>query len=92
MIAAARADELPRDVLATLYRAELGNQFNAAEMPRLVAAHELVERYFGSSSAAERTEIAAKIDAVGLDRSIVGRLARLRMGWGGAAAGGVLHP
>ncbi len=81
MIAAAPAEELPRDVLATLYRAELGNRFNAAEMPRLVAAHELLERYFASSSAAERTEIAAKIDAVGLDRSIVGRLARLRMGW-----------
>ena len=81
MIAAAPAEELPRDVLATLYRGELGNQFNAAEMPRLVAAHELLERYFASSSAGERSEIAGKIDAVGLDRSIVGRLARLRMGW-----------
>jgi hypothetical protein len=87
MTAAAPADVLPRDVLEKLYRIELGNQFSAASLPKLVSAHELLERYFAAPSSAERTEIAGRIDAVGLDRSIVGRLARLRIDWPALAPG-----
>ncbi|HEX4054427.1 MAG TPA: hypothetical protein VHX86_09190 [Tepidisphaeraceae bacterium] len=79
--AAAPADELPPDVLARMYRAELGDRFDAAQTPRLIAVHDLLEKYFAESSSARRKEIVGKIDAVGLDPSIVGRLARLRMGW-----------
>jgi hypothetical protein len=86
MIAAASADELPRDVLAGLYRTELGNLYNAGDLPRLVAVHELLERYFAEPSAG-RVEIVARIDAMGFDRSIVGRLARLRIGWAALAPG-----
>lgn len=85
--AAATADELPRDVLARMYRAELGDRFDAAQVPRLIAAHELLEKYFAASSSGQRKEIAGKIEAVGLDPSIVGRLARLRMGWAALTPG-----
>ncbi len=77
MIGVAPAEDLPPDVLAGLYRTELGNRFNAVELPRLNAAHQLLERYFVSSSSEERSDIARQIDAVGLDRSVVGRIARL---------------
>jgi hypothetical protein len=79
--AAARADELPRDVLEKLYHGELGEQFRSADLAKVVSAHELLERYFATPSSGERTAIAARIDAVGLDRSIVGKLTRLRIEW-----------
>ncbi len=84
---AAPADELPRDVLAKLYQGELGNQFIAADLPRLISAHELLEKYFASPSSGERTAIATRIDAVGLDRSNIGKLARLRIDWQNLAPG-----
>jgi hypothetical protein len=87
LIGRAPADDLPRDTLATMYRAELGSRFDPGDMPRLVAAHELLEKYFAAASAVDRKEIAGRIDAMGLDRSIIGRLARLRMGWTALAPG-----
>src|ERR1700722_2188231 len=87
MIGVAPAEDLPPDVLAGLYRTGLGNRFNAVELPRLNAAHQLLERYFVSSSSEERSDIARQIDAVGLDRSIVGRIARLRTNWAALTPG-----
>lgn len=87
MCAVARAEPLSRDVLVRMYRTELGDRFNPVDVPKLIAAHQLLEKYFASSSAQERKDIAGKIGAVGLDPSTVGRLARLRMGWAALTPG-----
>jgi hypothetical protein len=81
IIAPGPGAELPSDVLGRMYRSELGHHFDPKQLPRLIAVHELLEKYFSASPGVERKRIVERIDAAGLDRSVVGRLARLRMSW-----------
>ena len=70
---------LRHDILEGMYRTELGDKFNPADLPRLFEAHALIEQYFTADSSAQRGDIVHKIDAIGLDPGVVGRLVRLRM-------------
>jgi hypothetical protein len=81
------APPLPRDVLARMYRTELGALFNSADLPKYFQAHDLIEQYFAAGSSRDREAVVAKIDAIGLDRPVIGRLIRLRMNWAALAPG-----
>jgi hypothetical protein len=72
---------LRHDILEGMYRTELGDKFNAADLPRLFEAHTLIEQYFTADSSQQRSDIVHKIDANGLDPGVVGRLVRIRMNW-----------
>jgi hypothetical protein len=86
----ARGDDKPTlspQVLGKLYQAEMGEQYQPAQLPTLQRAHDLIERYFVDPSAGGKKQIAAEIDAIKLDRSIVGKLARIRSSWSAIAPG-----
>jgi len=78
---------LPPDVLAKLYRAELGSKFDPADLPKYQSAHALIDQYFQVSSAAERKDLSHEIAATGLDTATIGRLVRIRSQWTSLAPG-----
>jgi pimeloyl-ACP methyl ester carboxylesterase len=75
----AASPAIPADVLQKMYQRELGKLYDPAQAQRLAAAHALLEGYFATPS--QRKQIAAQIEALGLDANVIGRLTRLRMYW-----------
>jgi len=82
---------IPESVLQEMYARELGDKYKPADAGRLYAAHQLIEQYFESARLAERKQIAGRIEAIGLDPNIVGRLTRLRMYWPDLEGGAVYY-
>jgi hypothetical protein len=78
---------LAPEVLAKLYQAELGDRYSDAALPKLQSAHALIERWFTESSSGVKKQIAAEIDALKLNRSDIGKLARIRSQWTSLAPG-----
>src|ERR1700683_1042270 len=75
------------DVTAAMYQAELGPDFKASDFPKLQSVHELIERYFTAESEARRKEVVEQINASGLSSAVLGRIIRLRSGWGDLTPG-----
>src|ERR1700722_19857513 len=82
---------IPESVLQEMYAQELGQKYNPADAGKFYAAHQLIEQYFESARLAERKQIAGRIEAIGLDPNIVGRLTRLRMYWPELEGGAVYY-
>ncbi len=82
---------IPQATLQEMYGRELGQKYDPADAPRLYAAHQLIEQYFESARLAERKQIAGRIEAIGLDVNVIGRLTRLRMYWPDLEGGAVYY-
>jgi pimeloyl-ACP methyl ester carboxylesterase len=82
---------VPRDVLTTLYRTELGPLFRPESADAYFRAHELIERYFETAKLAERKQVVRALEATELPPGVIGRLCRLRMYWPALDAGGVYY-
>lgn len=78
---------LSLDTLSGMYRAELGALYDPSSLPRLYAAHELLEQYFTAEPGAPRKAIVQQLDASGIPTAILGRIVRLRMDWQPLAPG-----
>jgi hypothetical protein len=78
---------LSPDVLDKMYQSELGPQFSAVPLQKLRNVHDLIERYFAEPSPGVRTRFAAELDASGVPKSIIGKLARIRSNWTALAPG-----
>jgi hypothetical protein len=72
---------IPPAILSTMYARELGRAVDASEFPKLLAAHELIERFFTESSAEAQRRLARQIAESGIDAATLGRLCRIRLGW-----------
>jgi hypothetical protein len=81
------AQTMPPDAAAPLYAAELGKSYVPADLPRLYAAHWLIEQYFASPTAADRAAVELKLAGTKLDTALLARLCRLRLGWQQLAPG-----
>ncbi|HZK79499.1 MAG TPA: hypothetical protein VFC46_00490, partial [Humisphaera sp.] len=81
---------IPRDVLIGMYRAELGDRFHVEDVERLLAAHQVIERYFDAPGAPDRKQAVRDLEATKLDIGTVGRMLRLRLRWP-ALEGGVYY-
>lgn len=75
----ATTQPMSRGELGQLYQRELGDVYKAEDLPRLVQAHQLIERYFAQSEI--RPSALAAIERLGLDANVLGKLTRLRMYW-----------
>jgi predicted esterase len=82
---------IPPQTLARMYQAELGTAYRAEDLPKLLAAHALIENYFATGNSAQRGQIAGQLDATGLDVAVLGKLARLRMHWPDFPGGAVYY-
>ena len=82
---------VPKEELARMYRAELGDRFRPDQVERLHQVHDLIERYFEAGRMTDRKRLAAEIEATEVDPVIVGRLCRVRTYWPALDAGGVYY-
>lgn len=73
--------ELPRETLATLYRAELGDAYDDSAFDRTFAAHRQVERFFAAGDADARESALRALESSGVDAVTVGRVCRIRLHW-----------
>jgi len=71
--------------LAQMDARELGPLYRPQDAGKLLAAHELIERFFAQPESRKQT--AAALEATGIDPNILGRLVRLRMNWTALPAG-----
>ena len=85
------ADAIPRETLAEMYRAELGDAYDPVSADQYEAAHKLIEQYFASPSSGERKAIVTQLEATGLDANALGRLCRIRTNWPELKSGGVFY-
>ena len=67
--------------LQRLFQAELGPLFTPQIAPKVAEAHALIEQYFAVKTAAERTAVVRKLEALKLDPNLIGRLTRVRANW-----------
>ncbi|MGA2229417.1 MAG: hypothetical protein ABSH22_00690 [Tepidisphaeraceae bacterium] len=86
-ILAKAADRMSQETAAPIYAAELGSLYQPADLPKLYAAHLLIEDYFSAYTESLRKPIVAQLQATGIDPNILGRLARIRLSWPELAAG-----
>ncbi|MGH7175918.1 MAG: alpha/beta hydrolase-fold protein [Tepidisphaeraceae bacterium] len=70
---------MPRAELTGLYQKELGARYSPAISDKLFESHLLMEQYFANPS--QRKRAIAAIEKIGLDPNILGRIARIRLGW-----------
>lgn len=84
-------DPIPRAQLEQIYRRELEGPFSPAEVEKVYAAHQLLERYFAPDRPAIRKQLVKDIEATGLDPNLLGRLCRIRMHWPALEPGGVYY-
>ena len=77
----APANSMPREMIEAIDRRELGDKYDPAMADRYYAIHKLLEMYFTSTSAEDRTALTKWIAQFGIDANIVGRLVRIRMDW-----------
>jgi hypothetical protein len=75
------AEEIPPDVLRTMYQRELGELHQRASFEQLHEAHRLIEQYFRATTAADRRELTTQIESTGIDANILGRITRIRLHW-----------
>ncbi len=81
-LALAQSDQpLPKEVLVKLYEDALGDRWKAELFEPLAAAHELLEKYFASSSKGQRDDIIGQLDAMQIDPNLLGRISRIRLFW-----------
>jgi len=74
-------DAIPAAQLEKMDRRELGDSWRADIAPKLPKAHQLLEKYFSSKTAAERTAVVKELVATGIDANILGRICRIRLYW-----------
>lgn len=84
-------ETVPAAQLQAMYRRELGDRYNPTQFDALLGAHQLIEQYFASPTAAQKKAIVAKLDATKLDPNLLGRLTRLRLHWPAMTGGGVFY-
>ena len=84
-------ETIPAATLAEMDRAELGKKFDPALAPKLPAAHELIERYFQSRTAAGRKAAVEGLEATKIDANLLGRICRIRAHWPALNGGGVFY-
>src|SRR5215207_8500890 len=72
------ADPIPRAQLEQIYRHELEGLYQPADADKVLAAHELLERYFATTRSAERKKLVSELEGAGLDVNLLGRLCRIR--------------
>ena len=70
-----------------LYKSTLSGLYNPADLSRIYAAHQLIEKYFAADEPADRKTIEAQLEATKLDPVIIGRLCHIRLGWQELAPG-----
>jgi hypothetical protein len=78
---AADPQGIPREALAKMYQAELGDRFRPDQEAALYQSHALIESFFATPGMMQRRSIIKSIEASGIEPAIIGRLARLRMNW-----------
>ena len=66
-------DAIPRAQLEPVYRHELEGLYQPGDADKVFAAHQLLEQYFASTTAAGRTKLVADLQAIGLDVNLLGR-------------------
>jgi hypothetical protein len=70
---------IPPSDIQKMDAAELGPLYRPADAGKLLAAHQLIEKFFAEPQSRKQT--AAALDATGIDPNILGRLVRLRLNW-----------
>jgi len=75
------------DISPAMYQAELGDQFQPSQLPRLQDVHALIEQYFSAPTQSQRQRLIDEIQVSGLSPSVIGRIVRLRSGWAGLIPG-----
>jgi pimeloyl-ACP methyl ester carboxylesterase len=81
------ADFMSQTEVAPIYAAQLGPLNHPADLPKIYAAHLLIEQYFTSPTAADRKAVVTQLEATNLDINLIGRLIRLHLGWATLTAG-----
>jgi hypothetical protein len=84
---ASAADLIPQEAAETLYKTELGPLYHPADLPRLYAAHQLIEQYFSAATPADRKAALAQLSAAPIDAAVLGRICRIRLSWQNLAPG-----
>ena len=77
----AASEAVPKGELLEMYKAELGDAFTPEIGEKLHIAHALVEKYFATPKAADRSAVAREIEGLGVDPNHVGRIVRIRLYW-----------
>ena len=77
----APANSMPRQLLESIDKAELGKLYNPADADRYYEIHKLLEMYFATSSVEDRRALTKWISQFGVDANVIGRLVRIRMDW-----------
>src|SRR5436190_22568873 len=70
---------IPKATLLQMYQRELGKLYKPADAEKLYQAHQVLEQYFSNPEA--RKSVHRALETFELDPNILGRLARIRMGW-----------
>jgi hypothetical protein len=84
-------DSIPPATLAEMYRAELGKAYDPATAAQLEPAHQLIEKYFTTRSAAGRKKIVQSLEATKLSPDVLGPLCRIRSDWPALSGGGIFY-
>ena len=87
----AAEETIPPDELRKIDQAELGALYRPALDGSLRTAHELIEKYFAATSAADRKSIESSLEATKLDPNVLGRATRIRLHWPALHGGGVFY-
>jgi len=84
-------ETIPPATLAEMYRAELGSAYDPAFANQLEPAHQLLEKYFATRSAAARKRIVQSLEATKLSANNLGPLCRIRSDWPALTGGGIFY-
>ena len=83
----AGAQPVTQDQLSSLYATELGSLYHSGDLPRLYSANQSIEQYFAALDTNQRNAALSDLTKSGIDAVIIGRLARIRLGWEELAPG-----
>ena len=78
---------IPRSALDAMYNRELGNLYKPDQADKVYEAHQLLETFFAAHTAPERQSLVIKLESLGLDANLLGRLTRLHIDWPALDAG-----
>jgi hypothetical protein len=87
----AAEESIPPDELKQIDQSELGKRYQPGQAQQLLDAHELIEKYFASSSSVERKSIVSSLEATKIDPNVLGRLCRIHLHWPELTGGGVFY-
>jgi len=84
-------ESIPKATLGDMYRSELGSAYDPVQADQLYGAHQLIEKFFESTTGLERKSLIGQLEATQIDPNVLGRLCRIRTHWPALIGGGVFY-